>query len=184
MSFTVTYAVYGALPAAISTEAKAFNVASQLNAILNAPGATGVVKCDNFLGGDPAPGNVKHFGAIVNGRCFACQEGQAIDFNHGGGVLDSGEVTPTSDIVIQFAVYGALLEGLETGAKAFDVTGRVQDIANRFSGYVGCDNTVFGDPAPGSQKHFAVVVTRGGQDLCFACAENQVIDFNKGGGTQ
>jgi hypothetical protein len=119
----------------------------------------------------------------VNGLCFACQEGQAIDFNHGGGIVYSGGVPPASDIVILFAVYGALQEGHDTAALAFDVTGRVQDYVNRSGGLVFCENSLFGDPAPGSQKHFAAAVTRGGQHLYFACAENQYINFSKGGGT-
>jgi hypothetical protein len=175
--FTVNFAVYGALPGGNSENAQAFNVTSELSSVLNAPGATGVVLCGNNLKGDPSPGNLKHFGAIVNGRYFACQEGQTIDFNHAGG-------TPrTSGLVVRFAVYGALPGGNESDAQAFDVTALVQAAVNESGGTVACDNASFGDPSVGNQKHFAAVVNRGGHDLYFACVENQTIDFRNGGGS-
>src|SRR5947209_9350084 len=109
--FTVNYAVYGGLPAGIGENAAAFNVTSQLSAILNAPGATGVVQCGNNLKGDPAPATKKHFGAIVNNRYFACEEGQTIDFNHAGGTT-----RPPSGLTVKFAVYGALPGANESNA--------------------------------------------------------------------
>ena len=185
--FNVTYAVYGALPAlpvGVLTppggnpeQARAFNVTAQLSSILNAPGATGVVVCDNNLSGDPLPNIKKHFGALVNNRYFACQEGQTIDFNHAGG-------TPrASGLTVRFAVYGALPGGEESNAQAFDVTAQVQAAVNQSGGKVACDNATFGDPSPNNQKHFAAVVNRGGTDFYFACLEGQTIDFRNGGGS-
>ena len=176
--FTVNYAVYGALPGGNRDLAQAFNVTSQLSAVLNAPGATGVVVCDNKIKGDPSPGSKKHFGAIVNNRYFACQEGQTIDFNHGGGLATSQRLT------VRFAVYGALPGGNESDAQALDVSSIVQAVINESGGPVTISNATFGtDPSPGNDKHFAAVVNRGGIDLYFACDENQVIDFRQGGGT-
>jgi hypothetical protein len=174
--FTVKYAVYGALPGGNAENAQAFNVTSQLSAVLNDPGATGVVQCGNNLKGDPSPGNPKHFGAIVNNRYFACEEGQTIDFNHAGGAARS------SGLAVKFAVYGALPGGNESDAQAFDVTALVQAIVNESGGTVACDNASFGDPSPGNNKHFAAVVNRRGTDLYFACIEGQTIDFRNGGG--
>jgi hypothetical protein len=83
---TVRYAVYGALRNGNqdNTEAKIVTAALQ-TAINNSPNGSGVVRIDNKnMGGDPAPGVQKHFGAIVavNGtdRPFACLENQTIDF--------------------------------------------------------------------------------------------------------
>lgn len=175
--FTVNYAVYGALPGGNPESAEAYNVTAQLSGVLNAPGATGVVPCGNNLKGDPSPGNQKHFGAVVNNRYFACQEGQTIDFNHAGGTASS------SGLVVRFAVYGALPGGDESNAQAFDVTALVQATVNESGGVVACDNASFGDPSPGNQKHFAAVVNRGGNDWTFACVEGQTIDFKSGGGS-
>jgi hypothetical protein len=175
--FTVNYAVYGALPGGSAENAEAFNVTSQLANLLNAPGATGVVQCGNSLKGDPSPGNKKHFGALVNNRYFACEEGQTVDFNHAGGTARS------SGLVVRFAVYGALPGGNESDAQGFDVTAVVQAAVNQSGGAIACDNATFGDPSPGNQKHFAAVVNRSGTDLYFACVEGQTIDFRNGGGS-
>ena len=91
MSLTVKFASYGALPgndAASSKAALANNVANILQYQINNKG--GVVPINNdTMGGDPAHKHTKHFGAAVdrNGIVyyFACQEGQTIDFNSGGG---------------------------------------------------------------------------------------------------
>ena len=176
--FTVSDAVYGALPNGDSKNAKAFDVTSELSSILNAPGATGVVVCGDNLKGDPCPGNTKNFGALVNKRYFACLEGQTIDFNHGGGTPGS------SKLVVKFAVYGALPGGQESDAQAHDVTALVQATINLNGGTIACNNdSLGGDPSPGYTKHFAAIVNRDGTNLCFACHEGQTIDFNKGGGS-
>jgi hypothetical protein len=86
MKLTVLFAVWGALPGGIPNEAKAYNVKAQLQSLIDANDGVVSINDDSF--GDPAPGNVKHFGAIVerNGRdyFFACQEDQQIDFKSGG----------------------------------------------------------------------------------------------------
>jgi hypothetical protein len=140
-----------------------------------------VVICGNDAFGDPAQGSTKHFGALVarNGVSFyfACEENQTIDFNHDGGPAQA-----PSPLQVKFAVYGALPNGDRSEARAFDVTSVVQATLNRSGGPVACNNNTFGDPSPGSQKHFAAVVTRGGKDFHFACIEGQTIDFAQGGG--
>lgn len=181
--FTVNYAVYGALPGGNSENAEAFNVTSELRAVLNAPGATGVVQCGNNLKGDPSPGNTKHFGALVNNHYFACQEGQTIDFSHAGGLHIGGTGHSTVGLVVKFAVYGALPGGDKSKAKASDVTALLQAEVNVTGGQVTCGDALLGDPSPNNQKHFAAVVNRDGTDMYFACAEGQKIDFNSGGGS-
>jgi hypothetical protein len=178
MSLVVKFAIYGALPGGASNNAEAFDVTQKLQALINANG--GIVACNNNHFGDPAFGNDKHFGALVtrNGSdfYFACDEGQTIDFNHGGGPAQR-----RSDLVVKFAVYGALPGGNLSNAEAFDVTARLQDLLNQSNGPVACNNQSFGDPAVGNTKHFAAVVTRNGRDLHFACQEGQVINFRTGG---
>jgi len=173
----VKNAIYGALPGGNSNDARAFNVTAQLQELLNS--GTGVVACNNANFGDPAPGFTKHFGALVErdgtALYFACNEGQTIDFTHGGGVA------PLQTMTVKFAVYGALPGGAPSEAQAFDVTSVVQAMVNQSGGPVACNNASFGDPSPGNGKHFAAVVNRSGADHNFACAEGQVINFSTGG---
>ena len=83
---TVRFAVYGALRDGIQDNTEAAIVTGALQmAIDNSPHGNGVVRIDNQnMGGDPAPGVQKHFGAIVEvdgtDRPFACLENQTIDF--------------------------------------------------------------------------------------------------------
>ena len=84
MSVNVLFAAYGALRDGNSDKTEAAEVTRALQrAIDNTVGEVVVINNAN-MGGDPAVGVVKHFGAIVdvNGRrrTFACQEGQTIDF--------------------------------------------------------------------------------------------------------
>lgn len=85
MSFRVRFAVYGALRAGRPDNTEAVSVSSILQERLdNIP--NGVVPINNrSLGGDPAVGVEKHFGAIVEvdgvPHPFACLEGQTIDFS-------------------------------------------------------------------------------------------------------
>jgi hypothetical protein len=84
-SYTVTFAVYGALAGGNENNTQAAVVTAQLQNALN-QNNNGVITISNStMGGDPSPGNQKHFGAIVvvNGTSqpFACQEGQTIDFS-------------------------------------------------------------------------------------------------------
>ena len=87
-SIEVIYAVYGALPGGVLSDAQALDVSGILQNLLNE--TNGPVVCNNnSFGGDPAPGNTKHFAAMVRrggaNFFFACQEGQTIDFSGGGG---------------------------------------------------------------------------------------------------
>jgi hypothetical protein len=185
MALVVKHAVYGALPGGnefflpVEFPDQAFDVTRQLKGFIDAEG--GVVACDNNHFGDPSPGNRKHFGAVVErdgvDLFFACEEGQTIDFNHGGGA------TTRSALEVKFAVYGALPGNDPSEAQAFDVTAVVQAMVDQSGGgRVPCNNASFGDPSVGNTKHFAAIVNRGGADLAFACREGQIINFGSGGG--
>jgi hypothetical protein len=87
MALNVIFAVYGALRDGNqdNTEAADVTVALQ-TALNNSPNKNGVVTINNAaMGGDPAVGVQKHFGAIVEvdgvRRPFACLENQTIDFS-------------------------------------------------------------------------------------------------------
>jgi hypothetical protein len=180
MALTVKHAIYGALSGGVSANADAFDVTASMQNLINQN--SGVVAINNAHFGDPAPGNEKHFGAVVtrNGQdfFFACDENQTIDFNHGGGVSK-----PPSLFTVKFAVFGALPGGNPSTAQAADVTAVVQAILNRSGGAAIVANTQnLGDPSPGNKKHFAAIVTRGGRDFHFACQEGQIIDVAEGGG--
>jgi hypothetical protein len=179
MSLVAKFAVYGALHDGASTEAEAFNVTGQLQSLMD--GNAGVVTCNNASFGDPVPGFDKHFGALVNrdgtDLFFSCHEGQKIDFNLGGAPAQPSQ---PPNLVVRFAVYGALPGGDPFSAEAVDVTARLQELLNA-SHVVTCNDTNLGDPSVGNAKHFAAVVARDGADLHFACAENQTIDFSSGG---
>jgi hypothetical protein len=84
MAVNVVFAVYGALKDGNPDRTQAAEVTGALQRTINRTVGE-VVRINNSnLGQDPAPGVVKHFGAVVdvNGtrRAFACQEGQTIDF--------------------------------------------------------------------------------------------------------
>jgi hypothetical protein len=87
MALNVKFAVYGALEGGNQDSTKAADVKDALQQAINAsPNLNGVVKINNEnMGGDPAPGFRKHFGAIVEvdgvERPFACEENQTIDFS-------------------------------------------------------------------------------------------------------
>jgi hypothetical protein len=84
MTFKVVSASYGALAHGEANQTKA----KEVTAILQdqfAINPDGIVTINNeSMGGDPAVGFTKHFGAIVevNGKRlpFACQENQTINF--------------------------------------------------------------------------------------------------------
>ena len=180
MALVVKHAIYEALAGGGDYNADAFDVTASLQNLINV--GSGVVGISNGNFGDPAPGNEKHFGAVVtrNGQdfFFACDENQTIDFNHGGGVS-----RPPSVFTVKFAVFGALPSGNSSNAQAADVTAVVQAILNRSGGAaIVCNTQNLGDPSPGNKKHFAAIVARGGRDFHFACQEGQTIDFAEGGG--
>jgi hypothetical protein len=83
--FSVGFAVYGGLRQGVPGATEAAIVTNNLKGQL-AANPSGVVKINNqTMGGDPAPGVVKHFGAIVSVdgalHGFACQENQTINFS-------------------------------------------------------------------------------------------------------
>ena len=86
MSITVNSAIYGALKGGNENKTQAVSVVQALQDQIDAN--QGIVKIDNStMGGDPSKGNKKHFAASVNvdgnnNICFACEEGQTIDFHH------------------------------------------------------------------------------------------------------
>ena len=82
MAVNVLFAVYGGLRGGDPLQDKAHHVTQALQAHLG-PGSAGTVRITNQnMGGDPAVGVVKHFGALIDvdgeRRAFACQEGQEI----------------------------------------------------------------------------------------------------------
>jgi hypothetical protein len=83
----VKFAVYGALRGGNQDNTEAAVMTQQLQEAINrSPNGNGVVKINNAnMGGDPARGVDRHFGAIVEindvDRAFACPEGQTIDFS-------------------------------------------------------------------------------------------------------
>ena len=85
MAFKVNFAVYGALADGNENKCQAIDVTQKLQQRLDEH--DGVVTINNkAMGRDPSPGYTKHFGANVTvggeGKWFACQEGQTIDFSH------------------------------------------------------------------------------------------------------
>jgi hypothetical protein len=87
MALRVLFAVYGGLKNGNQDSTQAADVTGALQTALDtSPNGNGVVKIDNAnMGGDPAVGVQKHFGAIVEvdgvARPFACLENQTIDFS-------------------------------------------------------------------------------------------------------
>jgi hypothetical protein len=83
----VKFAVYGALRGGNQDNTEAAVMTQQLQESINrSPNGNGVVKINNAnMGGDPARGVDRHFGAIVEinevDPAFACREGQTIDFS-------------------------------------------------------------------------------------------------------
>jgi hypothetical protein len=85
---TVKSAVYGCLPSGAALS-KAQDVTLVLQQLLNNSDQPIACNNANFLH-DPAPGYKKQFFAVVTrenegDRYYACEEGQSIDFNVGGG---------------------------------------------------------------------------------------------------
>jgi len=87
MSLNVLFAAYGALPNGDQRDAQGSIVTRALQRLIDNTGGVVTVNNNNF--NDPAVGFTKNFAAVVsrNGvlHCFACQEGQTIDFNVAGG---------------------------------------------------------------------------------------------------
>ena len=80
----VKYACYGALTNDTPPQCQSVNVQKQLQKALNSDSSA--IEINNTtMGGDPSPGNVKHFGALISQggeeRSYNCGEGQTIDFS-------------------------------------------------------------------------------------------------------
>jgi hypothetical protein len=201
---TVVFAVYGALADGWFDEqaesvrrmyTRAGPVQEKLQTLLDrTPNNVVTINTANVMGGDPAPGFVKHFGAIVEykeeRRAYACQEGQTIDFSQQTARLESdpATVTATGTVTVLYAVYGAL-DGNQV-ARAQDVKKALQTLLNQTlpdgtpNNVVTIDNAnMGGDPAVGLVKHFGAYVEVGrpgqpGTTIYFACQEGQKIDFS------
>ena len=79
---------------------------------------------------------------------------------------------------VKFAVYGALKDGNENETQAISVAQQLQRLLEDNDGIVTISNSSFGvDPAKGYTKHFGAIVNVNGEDVYFACQENQTIDF-------
>jgi hypothetical protein len=87
-----------------------------------------------------------------------------------------------ANLKVVFATYGALPGGHQNQAQAFDVSAQLQNLIDAENGIVAISDANFGDPSYGNTKHFGACVNRAGVNHYFACQENQVIDFNAGGG--
>lgn len=81
---TVKFACYGALANDNSTQCSSVNVQKLLQALID-KGELPIEITNQTMGGDPSPGNPKHFGALVSRageeRFYNCGEGQSLDFS-------------------------------------------------------------------------------------------------------
>jgi hypothetical protein len=184
MAMEAKFAVYGALPGGDGTNAQAIDVTRKLQNLINNNG--GIVACNDSSLGDPSPGNLKHFGALVQRsdglRFFACDENQTIDFNREENTFGGRpHVDPKGRLAVKFAVWGALDGGDRAKSSCADVSQILQAAINSNAMVVLNNDTFHVDPAPGNLKHFAAVVNREGRDFAFACAEGQTINFDVGG---
>ncbi len=83
-----------------------------------------------------------------------------------------------STFQVKFAVYGALANGNENQTQAISVASQLQALLESNDGIVQISNDSFGtDPSKGNKKHFGALVNVNGEDVYFACEENQTIDF-------
>ncbi len=80
----VKFACYGALISENSNQCHSANVQKVLQAILDKGTTTIEINSQN-MGGDPSPGNRKHFGALISQageeRFYNCGEGESLDFS-------------------------------------------------------------------------------------------------------
>jgi hypothetical protein len=193
----VVFAVYGALADGWFNQqdgssvrrmySQAGDVRGTLQTLLNGT-SNNVVTINNAnMGGDPAVGFDKHFGAIVEYkeqlRAYACQEGQTIDFSQQTARLLEGDLAATGTVKVVYAVFGAL-DGNQV-ARARDVKKALQTLLNGTppNNVVTInDKSMGGDPAVGLVKHFGAYVEVGSHQpvatLYFACQEGQTIDFS------
>lgn len=79
------------------------------------------------------------------------------------------------NLLVKFAVYGA-------SQAAIDVTQRLQQLIDTSGSRLIIENIGMGrDPAPGTVKQFAALVTVDGRDIAFACQEGQTLEFYRPG---
>jgi hypothetical protein len=87
-----------------------------------------------------------------------------------------------ANLLVKYAVYGALRGGNQDNTEAAIVTQPLQqaiDNSPNRNGVVKINNVnMGGDPARGVDKHFAAIVEINDVDRPFACRENQTIDFS------
>jgi hypothetical protein len=194
----VVFAVYGALADGWFPQqdgvlvrrmySQAKDVRGTLQTLLNGTTNKRVTINNANMGGDPAVGFDKHFGAIVEYkeqlRAYACQEDQTIDFSQQTARLLDREAQATGTVKVVYAVFGAL-DGNQV-ARAQDVKKALQTLLNepKNNNVVTINDKNMGeDPAVGLVKHFGAYVEVGrpgqpGTTIYFACQEGQKIDFS------
>ena len=87
-----------------------------------------------------------------------------------------------SKIKVDFAVYGALKNGISYDGKAMNVKEILQNLINQNNGVVTITSSYLGgDPCLGFTKQFGAQVQRSDGTYYFACLEGQTIDFSSGG---
>jgi hypothetical protein len=167
---------------------QAKDVRGTLQTLLNGTTNKRVTINNANMGGDPAVGFDKHFGAIVEYkeqlRAYACQEDQTIDFSQQTAGLLDREAQATGTVKVVYAVFGAL-DGNQV-ARAQDVKKALQTLLNepKNNNVVTINDKNMGeDPAVGLVKHFGAYVEVGrpgqpGTTIYFACQEGQKIDFS------
>lgn len=89
----------------------------------------------------------------------------------------------STQIKVEFAVYGALVSGSNPGSdRAANVKSIVQSNIDSMQAEFRINNKNLGsDPSPGQEKHFGAQITRNGNTYYYACKEGQQLDFLRGG---
>lgn len=153
MSVQVIEAVYGSSGGSIDVTAA---VQAQVDG-----GATTISASNAAFGTDPSPGIVKNFTVLY-------RVGQS-RYTAACGENESVTLVTTSTPTVLSAVFGAL-------AGSEEVTAAVQALVNAGTTSIAATVANFGDPAPGSPKHFAVTwLSANGTVQRAACAEGQSI---------
>jgi hypothetical protein len=80
----VKFACYGGVASDTPTQCHTANVQKQLQVLID-KGIYPIEISNQTMGGDPCPGNHKHFGALISQageeRFYSCGEGQSLDFS-------------------------------------------------------------------------------------------------------
>jgi hypothetical protein len=127
-------------------------------------GTTSITPSNTLFGTDPSPQVVKNFTVIYRvGQTrytAACGEGETVT------------LATTPGIVVLGAVFGA-------SAGAEEVSAAVQALVNAGTIAIAATDANFGDPAPGSPKHFAVTwVSAAGTVQRASCAEGETVTLS------